>query len=327
MASIAEGSINPAAVAGQYSAFAGLLTGFAFSGLVLYIGRQASAHQLTTVDRYAPPTAVRAADVAASLFYAMTSLGLCAFLYANLSGERPTSGRALTAMLLYGTVLGLSVLSLWHSLTLMMFEHELTKNAARYAYWVVVVVGPAIVMRFLAGVCHEAWEVRCAVHPTEAPCGWRVTPVSVGLVLLFLMLGLSALITALGIPRYRRHGGPDRRDDEFTLFGRVWNAALAPLARRRDMLAARPSLPGVGVFLLAALVMLASLFVTTRSTTITPPHWLIFGVLVAGFFLLGCFAFACGSIIGTRVGVRQNWLRKMLRRPRHARRELDPTSP
>jgi hypothetical protein len=319
VALVADGSVNPAAVAGQYSAFAGLLTGFAFSGLVLYIGRQASGSRRATVDSFAEPVTVRAADVAASLFYAMTSLGLCAFLYANLSGERPTSGRALTAMLLYGTVLGLSVLSLWYSLTLMMFEHELTKNAARYAYWGVVVVGPAIVMRFLAGLGHEAWEVRCAVHPADAPCEWkRVTPISVGFAALLLMLGLSALITALGIPRHRWAGERRRHDEELTLFGRVWNAALAPLAKRRDMLAARPILPSVGVFALAVVVMLLSLFVTTRPADITPPHWLILGVLAAGFVLLGCFAFACGSIVGTRVGVQQNWLRKMLRRPRHA---------
>lgn len=319
MVLVADGSINPAAVAGQYSAFAGLLTGFAFSGLVLYIGRQALGNRPATVDDSADPAAVRASDVAASLFYAMTSLGLCAFLYANLSGEPPTSGRALTAMLLYGTVLGLSVLSLWYSLTLMMFEHEVTKNAARYAYWGVVVVGPAIVMRFLAGLAHEAWEVRCAVHPAEAPCEWqRVTPISVGFAALLLMLALSALITALGIPRHRWAGGQHRSDDELTMFGRVWNAALAPLAKRRDMLAARPILPCVGVFTLAVLVMLISLFVTTRANSTTPPHWLIFGVLVMGFGLLGSFAFACGSIVGTRVGVQQNWLRKMLRRPRHA---------
>jgi hypothetical protein len=316
---VADGSVNPAAVAGQYSAFAGLLAGFAFSGLVLYIGRQAAGSRPATVDQVAEPPPVRAADVAASLFYGMTSLGLCAFLYANLSGEEPTSGRALTAMLLYGTVLGLSVLSLWYSLTLMMFEHELTKNAARYAYWGVVVVGPAIVMRFMAGLAHEAWEVRCAAHPAEAPCGWkRVTPISVGFGALLLMLVLSSLITAVGIPRHRWAGGRRRPEEELTLFGRVWSAALTPLVKRRDMLAARPILPSVGVFTLAAVVMLISLFVTTRSAAITPPHWLIFGVLGAAFVLLGCFAFACGSIVGTRVGVQQNWLRKLLRRPRHA---------
>lgn len=312
-----EGNVNPSDIAQQYAAFASLLAGFAFTGLVLYIGRQASGR-----STWATPTDVRTSDIAATLFYAMLSLGTCAFLYANLSGERPTSGRALTAMLLYGTVLGLSVLSLFYSLTLMMFEHEVTKDAARYAYWAVVVVGPAMVMRFLTGVSHEAGLVRCGVHPTDSPCEWEwITPRSVGFTAVLLMLLISALITALGIPRQRSDQHLSHED--LTVFGRAWNAALTPLAKRRDVLAASPTLPSVSVFILVVLMMLGSLFITTGRTTITPPHALIFTVLVLGFLCLGSLAFAWGSIIGTRVGVRQNWLRKVLHRPRHARR--DPT--
>jgi hypothetical protein len=37
----------------------------------------------------------------------------------------------------------------------MIFEHIVTRRAARSAYWVIVIVGPAIAIRFIASAAYD----------------------------------------------------------------------------------------------------------------------------------------------------------------------------
>jgi hypothetical protein len=89
------------------------------AGLIVYMGlERRSAEKL--ID-----------DVAAAIFYAMASLAICAFLYAGISGDPEGSRRGATLMVWYAVVLSLSVLALFYSLTLMIYERESTRPMPR----------------------------------------------------------------------------------------------------------------------------------------------------------------------------------------------------
>ena len=150
-----------ASAAQAYATFGSLLTGFAFSGLSFYITRKP--------DPDKPRNQTEVKGIPAAVFLAMVSLGICSFLYANLGSIAAFSPKAaVMALLPYGIVFALSVLSLFYTVTLMMLENlpakdpaddaakaaakDAAKDAARIAYWVVTVAGTVLVLRFLADV-------------------------------------------------------------------------------------------------------------------------------------------------------------------------------
>ena len=95
-------------IAQEYSSFSGLLAGFAFTGLTIYLTRSRGG---------APEegSEVEVRHVASAVFYATISLAISSFLYGNLVGIAPDDpGAAPTALLEYGLILSLSVLSLFN---------------------------------------------------------------------------------------------------------------------------------------------------------------------------------------------------------------------
>jgi hypothetical protein len=147
-----------AATAGTYATFGGVLAGFAFAGLCVYLGRDhcrnddfsssSAPGQMDDSSECRRPSGneksgpVEVKHIAAAVFYSMASLAISSFLYSTLAGIADSSpGVAVTALLSYGIIFALSVLSLFYSVTLMMLEHPLTKDAAKHAYWVVTIAG------------------------------------------------------------------------------------------------------------------------------------------------------------------------------------------
>ena len=131
----------------MYGSLAAVLAGFAFTALVLYLGRQiprTGAHgpeQASGKYRHINP-----ASIVKTLFYAMCTLTICAFLYARLAGESVASGRVLLSMSLSGMVLAPAVLSLFYALNLEMVTHGVTRSSAEGTRWVVAAAGPAVVI-------------------------------------------------------------------------------------------------------------------------------------------------------------------------------------
>jgi hypothetical protein len=166
--------LNVAATAGAYATFGGVLAGFAFAGLCVYLGRDKSGGDDCRASTSAPGQVgesdgneklrpVEVKHVTVAVFYSMASLAISSFLYSTLAGVASSSpGAAATAFLSYGIVFALSVLSLFYSVTLMMLEHPLTKDAAKHGYWVVTIAGTIIVLRFLAEAARDAFLERCA---------------------------------------------------------------------------------------------------------------------------------------------------------------------
>jgi hypothetical protein len=76
--------IDVASAAGSYATYGGLLVGFAFSGLLFYLtDKQPDAPD----DKRGDPPLVKKGHVTLTVLFAMASLSMTSFLYANLAGE------------------------------------------------------------------------------------------------------------------------------------------------------------------------------------------------------------------------------------------------
>jgi hypothetical protein len=263
-----------ASAAQAYATFGSLLTGFAFSGLSIYITRKPdpdTAHNQTEIKGI--PTAV---------FLAMVSLGICSFLYANLGSIAAFSPKAaVMALLPYGIVFALSVLSLFYTVTLMMLENlpaeDTAKEAARIAYWVVTVAGTVLVLRFLADAAREAVRSSCQPPPTPCTLPGVLSPWGIALTLL-IAASLSVIFTMklqASEPRW--------------MIGELTNHPAWP--------------PG---FVFAATVLVTttgSVYLSTRGPSYRPSGWLIFPSYAACILLVALFALACGRVVAPRAEV------------------------
>jgi len=117
-----------------YSQLCGVLAGFAFAGLAIYL----NASQLPA----------QAAAVSVSLFTAFAALVIVSVLYALLSGEssRVATRRTDTSLLLYGLPFGLSIITMFYALTLMAVERPELAGMVGVGKFLVVVATPTILL-------------------------------------------------------------------------------------------------------------------------------------------------------------------------------------
>ncbi|HEV2377220.1 MAG TPA: hypothetical protein VGS19_34290 [Streptosporangiaceae bacterium] len=286
--------------ASTYASFAEIMTGFSFAALAIYLAYERSEGSHSADGKRGPggpenenerqPPAyrdlrgrlpvevgqeypIRRDQVAGTLFYSMASLAVSSFLYASLTAQVGDLGKFDALLLLYGTIFGTSVLSFFYALTLMTHGNWFTHWAARPAYWVVVVVGPAVVMRFLADAAQATWDQGCTQC---TPSDWS-PPLVTGMVLVFALLLFSYLIS---------------RSHVFENWPR--------LARLCNWLCVRPSLPAGVVFGLAATVAVAAVLIA-EPASYHPSPGLILAIVWGGACLMALFALTCGCVIGPRM--------------------------
>jgi hypothetical protein len=277
--------MDVSSIATAYAAFGSVLVGFAFTGLSIYVTRAPGPGSDdgavdVLITRQGKPMSIRlikVSAVAATGFYAMASLGISTFLYANLSGTGSTApaGMARTALLVYGVAFALSVLTLFYFMTLMLFESPLTRPAAKPAFWAGTIAGSIVVLRFLAGSAQDARQALCPPkHPLCYP-GMPYTTTGINITLVAAAV-VFVVITLTGVLELRPFG---------------W--LLKPLADR-------PSLPSAAVFLTSvAAATLASLYLNALAGP--PPGWFISASYAIGIILIILFALASGSVIYPRL--------------------------
>jgi hypothetical protein len=287
-----------ASSAQAYATFGGLLTGFAFSGLSFYITRKPGQETGSHKEHYRPEVK----SIPAAVFLAMVSLGICSFLYANLGSVASTTPRAaIMALLPYGIVFALSVLSLFYTVTLMMLENLPAKDAARIAYWVVTVAGTVLVLRFLAGTVREAVMSRCPAPP--GPLGPPTPPIactlpgvlsSWGICLTLLAAASLSVIFTMKLQESEPRG----------VIGELTN---------------HPALPPGFVFIATVVVTTTvSVHLSTRSSPYKPPEWLIYPGYAACILFVALFALACGRVVAPRAEVSVESLLQAVRLRRRA---------
>jgi hypothetical protein len=299
------GALDIGNVAVAYATFGGLLVGFAFTGLCLYLQRQpgedrqeepagyliARTEALVVLDR------IPVHAVAATGFYAMASLGMSTFLYANIAGDSGAQGRDVLALLPYGALLALSVLTLFYFVTLMMLEQPLTREAAKPAFWAATIAGSVVVLSFLAGstrdaVCPEAVSSTAAGGAGAVSKAGGSTP-ACGLPWPFSFFGISvillgALVVFCAIALSRLLERPVLR-----------RCFLRPLVNR-------PMLPPAGVFCVAfAVTAWVSVYVNTRpsgsSPGTFPARWIVYLIYGLGVLFVAGFALASGCVVYPRI--------------------------
>lgn len=258
-----------------YAWFAGILAGFAFAGLAVYLGRNNDR----PVNASACPTVTQ---VAATLFYAMSSLTICTFLYISLVAD-PNSYRVFLAGLVYGPALGLSVLSLFYAMLLMMLEHDAIKEAARHAPLVVIIAGPILVIRFLAYHLYWALQVRCGqpnspdfLCRTDGPL-WTggIFVVTLGIILGVIFSAMVIMIHAVKIRNLIKTG--NLTDEE--CFSILRMRIVAKLPR-----------PSSLVFILVSIIALLSALIPTRGSVTDLSNRVVYVTLGGGSCLLAMFS-------------------------------------
>ncbi|MGH3655978.1 MAG: hypothetical protein ACRDUA_04920 [Micromonosporaceae bacterium] len=327
------GTFDPGPAAEMYGQLAAVLAGFAMAGLVLYLERQKriAPEVVDAVDQRVEH--ISAVVITKTLFYAMSALVICAFLYSRLAGEGEASGPVVLAMMLYGVVLGTSVLSLFYALSLVMLTHEVTREAAWTTRWVIAAMGPAVVMSFLAGISGDAWALKCgkdcAVLTSPRFWGFLLIAIFVAFGLWLtsskarrtrpfiwtrlekpaelLSRGVAKLATTLkrpGTPAFLRrlNLSPPPRDPHWPGRLRESRPALWLLLRpwvqhSAKVCRRRPHLPAELTLFLASFVGVNSLWVREIPDSFEPPYWLLGVVFVLAVLVMAIFAFATGSVL------------------------------
>jgi hypothetical protein len=259
--------------ASAYSTFAGVLAGFSFTALVVYLQRRAERPE----SGASAPTF--GSQVATGLLYSTASLIISSFLYANLISQAKDFQRAAGELLIYGGVLGLSVLVMLYSLTLMIYEVPYTKDAVKYAYWLTVIAGPAVIFRFLVDVAQLVWHSGRVAGCMPAPLSGAISLWGgAGIAALLL---ISSLITVFGFLRWFK-----------------WTRE-----RVVRQLAKHPTIPALAVFIIATGAAIASIAVTGPASFTPARNYFTGPVLGAEFASLAGFALVCGCVIGERTSV------------------------
>jgi hypothetical protein len=278
--------------------FGDLLVGFAFAGLCVYIARKPGEEKPKPCQKNPPGSfgkmtersksgretlSIEVRDVTAAVFFAMVSLAMSSFLYSNLVGITQSEPRvAAMAVLSYGIIFALSVLSLFYGVVLMMLESESTAEVAKTAYWVVTIAGTVIVLRFLADSARDVLLSRCRPH-TACNVPGVLSLWGIGCTLLIAAL-LSVLITV-----------------KFQEFPKSHERELGGVV---GALGRHPAWPPGIVFIAAVLVTtLESLYFNTRSASFMPSDWLIYSSYSASLLLVALFALACGRVVAPRAEI------------------------
>lgn len=284
LTSLAAEPFNAGPSAQMYGSLAAVLAGFAFAGLLLYLERQrpTGPNGMTPLKPVQDNgyTHIRPRDVVTTLFFAMSALTISAFLYGRLTGVSDASGRTFLILGLYGAVLAPAVLCLFYALNLAMLTHQATRETAERTRWVVVAVGPAVVMALLADILAYAWG-----HGCQGGCSSWTSPRLWGFVLSagFVIFGL--FLTSLTVRRFR-----PLRIPLGWILSRRWIRACAIIFRDRA------HYPAFMTLTLAAVVAITSVWARGVPESVNPRHW-THAVLGCAALVMGVFAFAAGSVL------------------------------
>ncbi|WP_026928891.1 hypothetical protein [Glycomyces tenuis] len=269
----------------MYGSLAAVLAGFAFTGLVLYLGRQ-NAHPVDG-GRGAEGGRIEPKFIVKTLFYAMSSLMICAFLYAHLASKGPSPHQALLGLSLSGLVLGPGVLSLFYALNLVMVNHAVTRAAAESTRWVVAAVGPAVTISLLTDIFDRAWDFGCG----GACPGW-LSPRWWGFGIAVALAVVGLLIT---MPPFTA-GEPLRRRVEAMVRTR-W------LRRTSDLMRRWPDAPALLTLVLASIIAVTSMWSRGGAADLDPRYW-VHAVMGLMAVVMVAFAFATGSVLAPMPFVR-----------------------
>ncbi|SCG60152.1 hypothetical protein [Micromonospora zamorensis] len=269
---LASSVIDIGATAASYSQVAGVLAGFAFSALLLYLNRTPGASEhVQSVNKRRPDEGSQVhQQVTVVLFNTLGSLIICAVSYGILASHPPDSEIAFSAIFLHGPAFCLAILGMFYATALAAapFGHLLPMLAS--ARILVGVIGPVVAMTLIAAAALDI-DIRGCIG--QAAVGQGVSdvcrvnkevaltrPYGFGL----LLSALTVLIGVLALVVFRKPRTPPP----------LW----IPKVMARLII-------GSAVTMIAGTV-----FVGTKPVTYLLPDPALFGVLALSFAILTSFA-------------------------------------
>jgi hypothetical protein len=165
---VAESCVPPAfnisTTAGFYAQMTGLLSGFAFTAIVMLL-----TPTQVEEDRTHPQS--RAGTVFLTMFAAFFALIVSTLIYSVAAGEviSQARGRAAAEEIGDGLAFGLAVTMLFHGITLLMQAGRVQPAAIRAARTVTIVVAPALTMYYLLSGVSDIESARAAKMPGTCP--------------------------------------------------------------------------------------------------------------------------------------------------------------
>ncbi|SIM59502.1 hypothetical protein [Micromonospora cremea] len=269
---VAEPLTNISATAGLYSQIAGVLAGFAFTALLLYLNRTPDTpEQVKEVDPSQADEATRVhRQVTVVLFNTLGALIICAVQYGVLAGGPPDSGNSLSGTMLNGPAFSLAILGMFYATALAAapFGHLAPMLAS--ARILVGAIGPVIAMLLIASAALDIHISGCVARAAASQGTTTVCRTDTEIALdrpYGFALALTALMLLIGVLALTVFRQPTRPAP-------LW----IPKAMAHLIIGA------------AAITTFGTVFLGTRPVSYLLPSPALFAVLTSAFAILTSFA-------------------------------------
>lgn len=206
-------AFNVPATSGFYAQMTGLLAGFAFAAMVLLLTPTQNVERQHAEGK-APRDGKRngqAKDIAAetrvndnglflALLAAFFALIIATLTYSVLAGESfpQARGRAATEELIDGVPFGIAIMMLFHGITLLLDNGNVSKTAVWLSRVVAVGVAPVLTMFYLTNGATDMESARLAEHAPKAICSGASPPPALGIVLTGILIVVLTLSMTIG---------------------------------------------------------------------------------------------------------------------------------
>jgi hypothetical protein len=247
---------------------AAVLAGIALTCALLYISRRNDPSPPLKGSGETPARSLSDKDVASSFYFCFAALTSSAISYASLIDDNIAPYRLGAGLILHGVALGNSVLALFYSTALMLHENSPTRRSAFAAYRVVLVLGPVVAMRFVAGSSYDLWR---ALKPAARS---SLTPATVGMAVAALLMCVAIVALTVGALDTQHIKGIRKR------------------------IAERPNLPSVIAFGVSVLTTVSSLYLSTWGPKHNPSSNVAWFAITMGAAAFIVFSITCGLILG-----------------------------
>ncbi|MEV0719355.1 hypothetical protein [Asanoa sp. NPDC050611] len=185
---LADPIVDVTEAASLYSQISGVLAAFAFAGLMAY---------LVEGDRRRPGSESDQAErpVTVSLFLTLVSLIVVAVLYAILAGGPPDSGAGYLGIMIYGLAFALSILSMFHAITLLAERSRGLRSVTPVFRLWTSLAGPALTVLLVSSASLDVFFKVNGKDASTVGQLWPIRPFGLGLALtgvLLLTIGLAS---------------------------------------------------------------------------------------------------------------------------------------
>jgi hypothetical protein len=195
-----------------YAQIAGVLAGFAFAAMVLLLTPAQNYERKIARRDPLPGSAGSNSDqvnavtlrtdkgILLSLLASILALVVTAVTYSVLAGEPfpQAQGPAATEELIDGVPFSLAIMLLFHGLTLLIDNANISTTAVRLSRVMTVIIVPTIAMFALVNSTSDTESVRLAEHASTIQCTGAATVPPLGLALTILLIAILSIFITIG---------------------------------------------------------------------------------------------------------------------------------